>query len=368
MAHRLLVLLVLLNLPISVFADSGKLRVGVLAPLSGLAADYGIAVRNAIELQSETMSDSPSGVEFIFEDTQYNAKSAVDAFNKLRTTGDIDLLYVWGVIFCEAVAPLAEKFKVPMVAQCIQQSVTKDKSYVVRFANPSHDYTGTLWKLIRSERWKNIGVVLTDNAYLELMYDSLRAETPDGVRIELLDRYLTGQTDFRTTISKLRSGKYDTVAVFLISGQIGPFYKQLAEQRITLPTFGTNVFESLSEITSAAGAMEGAYLANNAVNEDFQNSYMKRYGNLSQITFASYAYDFSALVRSFAPVYSGNKDSLLAELIKAPLPKSTASGAIRIVKDPGGGTSFAFPTVVKVIRHGKPVPVDPQPMENSLPD
>ena len=51
----------------SASADEGAhtLRIGVIAPLTGPAADYGVAIRNGIALQEKTLSRTTKRVEFI---------------------------------------------------------------------------------------------------------------------------------------------------------------------------------------------------------------------------------------------------------------------------------------------------------------
>lgn len=324
------------------------LRIGVIAPLTGPAADYGVAVRNAIELQRKEQSGRPSTVTYIFEDTQYNAKAAVDSFSRLRNIERVDAIYVWGVVFCEALGPLAEQFALPMIAQCVQGNISKDRKYVFRFANPAADYAKMLWQHARSNSLKKIGLVLTENSYLQLMADSLESEKLPTESIVIIDRYQGAHSDFRSTIAKLRNERIDALAVFLGPGQIGVFHRQLAEQQIQIPILGTNLCESSSEIQLAGTAMNGAVYANNPVVDDFQSKYKNEFGNLSQITFAAYAYDFARLIEGFAPHYSGRKETFVTEFSTRP-ESSGACGRISIRADGPYGAGLSYPVILKEV-------------------
>lgn len=57
----------------SLQAQSEPLKVGTIIPLSGMAAEYGSALRNGVQLaQSEFEEVDRSSINFIFEDSAYD--------------------------------------------------------------------------------------------------------------------------------------------------------------------------------------------------------------------------------------------------------------------------------------------------------
>jgi branched-chain amino acid transport system substrate-binding protein len=340
---------------VSARPSGNNFKVGVIAPLSGIAAEYGVALKNGIELAKKENQGLFGSVDFILEDTPYEPKAAVSSFNKLRTVDKVDLVYVFGVAFCDVVAPLAQNYKVPMVAQCVQASVTKDRPYVVRFFNYSDQYARVLAEYLKHRDVRRIGVVIAEDTYLEEMYRALSDNISPEQSLTIVDRYQKPQMDFRSTVAKLRTENYDAVAVFLAAGQIAQFYKQLAEQRVTVFTFGTNFFESMSEAINSGKTMEGAVFANNLVRASFIGKYGEEYGNESQITFAAFGYEFAKLMGG---LFANKERKLSAEEILAKVTRlepgsDSAVGPAAYEDRAERGKSYNFQVVIKVIGDGK---------------
>ncbi|HQH28570.1 MAG TPA: ABC transporter substrate-binding protein, partial [Oligoflexia bacterium] len=235
-----------------------KLRIGVIAPLSGVAAEYGAAISNGITLAQAELPAVHERIEFLFEDTPYASKAAVSSFQKLRTADRVDAVYVMGVSFCDAVAPLAESAKLPMIAQCVQRSVTAGRNFVLRFFSPADKYAQAVIYYLKAQGLNRLGVVIAGNTYVEEMLRALIENALPSQEITTIARYQAEDTDFRAAITKIKHSQYDAIAVLLNAGQIASFYRQLAEQEVTLPTIGTNWFETESEIQAAGGTMENA--------------------------------------------------------------------------------------------------------------
>lgn len=234
-----------------------EIKVGAILSLSGPTADYGDSMRNSMDL---ALRDSGrTDITIIYEDAEYDSKKAVSAFQKLRSVDHVDLVYVWGVAFCKAIAPLAEVTKTPMIGQCIDHTSARGKEYVIRFMNTTDEYIQKTIQYLNAKQFKRIGIVMSDNGYNDELLAALQRHL-DTVSIETIQRFSPSDTDFRTAISRLRSSDIDIVGVFLLGGQISTFYRQRNEVQWDIPTFGTNFFESLSEIKLARGRWKGPSL------------------------------------------------------------------------------------------------------------
>ena len=127
------------------------------------------------------------------------------------------------------------------------------------------------------------------------MYSVLDQLLLPGEEAHIIERLSGKEMDFRSTITKIRQHQPEVLVVFLLAGQIAEFYRQLADQKLSIPTFGTNLFECRSEITRANGAMDGAIWANPLVSSQFQAQYLAKFGEQSQISWAALAYEFANL-------------------------------------------------------------------------
>lgn len=327
-------------------AEQPPLKVGVILSLSGPTAEYGEALRRGIQLGVAHYPEAKRKFQFIFEDAEYSPTKAVQAFHKLAELDKVDLVYVWGVSFCEAIAPLAERRRMPTVAQCISPTVSAKRRYVIRFMNQTNEYVDMLLSEIQARGWKRLGIVITENPYLEEMYNALKERASKNIQIELIDRYQIHQNDFRSTVAKLHQSRYDSIGVFLAAGQISKFYLQMREARLNMASFGSNFFDSYSELEMAGGAMDGAIFANNYVAPIFAAEYFGTYNDLSQVQWAALSYEF---VKHLAGIKSLTRNSLIQDIARPPI-SSGALGAGRLITT-NYSHAIEFPLVIKEV-HG----------------
>lgn len=349
---RTLILLALVGIN-SFFINSGAhgLKVGLVLPLTGPTADYGIAISNAIRLAISDHNSLFTEIKFVTEDAQYNPALAVSAFKKLVDVDKVDLVYTWGVSFCKALAPLAESSQIPLIGQCIDQESSRGRQYVLRFMNHTDEYTVLLSSYLRSKDVTRIHVVLAENAYLEEYLESLRRQA-QGISISLVERVPTSEMNFRPIISKLRRDHPQAIGVFLASGQISQFAKQAREQQFSVPIVGTNFFESLSEVLDARGALDGSVFANNDITQEFKQRYEQRYGMLSQMGFAAPAYEWARLL---GVLFGRTKTQISAKQILSAFENvksvsESVAGPYHFQNSEFAGKYFAFPVTIKSIR------------------
>lgn len=334
--------------------------VGVVVPLTGGAAEYGVAFRNGIEMARRDGVAGVDDLHWIFEDSKYDTKLAVAGFRKVASMDGALLTYVFGGPMSEALAPLAESERRALIVSINEPKVAVGKRFVIRFSNPAHDYGAVLagWFVKRGIR--RVAVVKAENQYLNCMLDGLTRSLPSGISLDVVDSFQTEESDFKSTISKLRRQKsFDAVGVYLLPGQVSLFFRQLRQQNVAIPAFGTDFFESTSEIIQAAGAMHGAVFPNNTVSEEFRREYRREHGNDSQITWAGYGYELAALL---GKALSAKKPVPAAEILMADLRsvpvRQGVMGPVSFEASADGDSFFRFPVVLKRVSGEKVVETD----------
>ena len=84
-------MIVFLLAPVSVFADDATFKIGGIGPVTGAAAIYGQAVKNATELAINEVNEDGGingyQVEFKFEDDENDAEKSLNAYNALKDWG-----------------------------------------------------------------------------------------------------------------------------------------------------------------------------------------------------------------------------------------------------------------------------------------
>lgn len=274
-------------------------KIGIIGPFSGPLAGYGEAHRNGFMLAAEQLGAASHNVEFIYEDSEFDTAKAVAAFRKLTTVDKVDLVVDWGAATSYGIAPLAKDAGVPFIAISIDPATVKASDYVFR-DNPSpDDVAAKLWEHFREKGYKNVAIVNLKMLYFDLIVESLEKQRQAGEQVTIVDtHYSFGDSDFRTSIAKLKNlkSKPDTLGVFLAGGQIAQFYKQADQQELKVPTFGTDFFESRSEISDAGGLMDGAVYVNMGTSDTFVTEYTSRFNTDDQISYAGLSYDLARIL------------------------------------------------------------------------
>lgn len=332
-----------------------KFKVGVIAPLSGPLAEYGIAIRNGIELSRENHPELFTLIDFIYEDSQWDPKLAVSSFNKLTQINNVSLVYNFGNPTSDAISPIAEKQQIPLIAMTLDPKIAHNKKFVIRGINPVKDFSSKLAEYLKSKKFGRLGVIITENTYTKGLYDelssSLEASGYSPQSIEIISKHNMNEYEFRSTVTKLSKKNYDAIGVFLITGQISNFYKNLSQNKISTPTFGTDFFESSTEIKKSNGKMNGAVYPNIDIIDSFKAAYLNKFKNDLQISYAGNAYDIAYLI---GINFNELKEALSAEQIISKLKNEKinydgVSGKFNFKETPEGDSYFNFPVSLKII-------------------
>lgn len=330
-----------------------QMRIGTILPLSGTLAEYGVAAKNGIEMAKSEHPQSFLNIEFLYEDSLYDNMTAISAFNKLRDSSRVDLVYLWGYAPVQAVAPVAERLASPLIAVTAERSASVGRQYVIRFNFYAEQLGEVLAEYLRSRGFKKLGIIKIEQAFINGIADGLLKNLQSGETMQIIDNYDVKEQDFKASLAKLLNKPFDAVGVFLAPGQISQFYRQAQLLHLKPVTFGTHYFESHSELKNAQGFMDGALFATVDVSPEFRERYADRYGNDNRITFAASAYDFALLTGKLfgALTTRPSADEILKRYRTAP-PQVGACGQYQYVDNPVEGPSFKFQAVVKKIEKG----------------
>jgi ABC-type branched-subunit amino acid transport system substrate-binding protein len=322
--------------------------IGVSAPLTGELAEYGEAVRNGFMLSNSDRPDSP--VRFVFEDNKYSAKEALSAYRSLVTVKGVDLLFSWGETPLHAIAPLVQRAGTPTVAMSVDAMPAQGRSSILIAVNAPRQFAETVITDLRARELRKVCFVVTEDPFLFALIDQFKLAIEGDESVSVVATVQPDERDFRSLVTKLKgSSKCDALGVYLLSGQVGAFYRELSKQNLVIHTFGTDVFESRAEIEAAGSAMQGAVYPNLHVPSEFRSRYQTTFAKDSQISYAYNAYALGAwfhLLFARAPRLS--KAEILALLQSGPTPHpiTRTQSELRVVH-------FSFPlTLRRVTKEG----------------
>lgn len=358
MVKYFLIVLSVFTLTFSAFAeDKSSIKVGIILPLTGPLAEYGVALQNGIKLAQNEEKGILGGLQFVYEDSQYNPQSAISIFRKFTSDADVKFIINFGCPTSQAIAPLVEQTKIPTALFCSSLLLTKDRKYSFGMCSPANEWASILSEHLNSKEFKNICLVLTQNDYLMNEYKALQAEIKkrgNQQTITVIDQYTPQDTDFRTSVLKIPSKSCDALGVYLLPNQVRTFFDQSRHLQLKSQIFGTDIFESADEIAASKGAMEGSVFVNLAVPPKFKEKYISEYHNENQATMACVVHDIIIRVGKILTDKDTTKSSAtLMERIKKSGEQTGDCGTSSFVESETGEQFVRFPVVLKHVVDGK---------------
>ena len=272
--------------------EKGPIRIGVVLPLSGAAAESGQNLLKGFSLYMDEIHHKMSGrpVELLVENTESSPATAVAKFHKLIDQEKVPLLagiYLSSELY--AVAPVADAGKTPfLVMSAGADNVTQRKNshWIVRTC-----YTGSIMAhplgeyAYKTLGYKRIITLVNDYAYgYEVVGGFQRSFEQAGGKIVQKLWTPLGFTDFSETIKSMRK---DADAVFMANvGQCAEIIpKQYHELGPKLPLLGNHtsfddsVLPKVGEyVLGAQGVSTYATAINTPANKRFVKAYKQKYG------------------------------------------------------------------------------------------
>lgn len=202
-------------------------KVGVITSLSGSEAYGGNVTRRGYELWSETVNkkggikvgDKSYQVKLIFADDQSDPNAGADAAQRMITSENVDFIlgpYTSGVTM--AVAPILEKYKVPMITGSAESPMIWRQKFKYTFGTiPAVDLTGstpisTLAKDVQPAP-KTIAILGVNDTFSKSVAEAFKAAAEkEGLQVVKYDIVPAG-TDFTPLISAIKGLNPDILAV-----------------------------------------------------------------------------------------------------------------------------------------------------------
>ena len=152
-------ILKLILFPLACWAE--PLRVGAIYGLSGPLSSFGEEYRNSAVLAQEA---SQSGVVLTFEDSRWDPKTALAAFQKLSGNG-ITIFHVMGAGMSMAIKPVSERQKVLLYSAAAHPQLLADSSLVIRHSNDASNDARILADAIRLRAQKKVAAIYVQNEW-----------------------------------------------------------------------------------------------------------------------------------------------------------------------------------------------------------
>ena len=282
-------------------SSSKEIKIGLLNEMTGGNATIGTAAANGAKLAIKEINANGGllgkQIKAVVADNKSEPSEAANAMTKLLTQDRV--VAVTGTFSSSnaiAAASVAEANKSPyLVAGATNPKVTVDektktvKKYIYRvcFIDP---FQGTVAANFAAKDLKvKKAAMLVDNSsdYSKGLAEFFEAALKkEGGEIVANEAYLQKDTDFKATLTKIKSKGAEVLYVPGYYEEVGKIVKQAREMGLTVPIIGADGWDSpkLVEIASVS-ALNNTYFTNHYSVEDtspkaqaFVDSYTKEYG------------------------------------------------------------------------------------------
>ena len=299
-------------------ADGDTIKVGGLLEMTGGSASFGISGKNGIDLALKKINEKGvlggKKLSLVVADTKSEASEATNGMQKLisqdKVVAVIGPNQSSAVIASGAINNGAKVVDItpmgtnPDVTVDPKTKQVKPYSFRTCFIDP---FQGTVMASFASNELKvKRAAIYIDNTsdYAKGLAQFFKENfVKNGGLVVIEEAYLQKDTDFKSTLTKIKAAKPDFIYIPGYYQEVGLIVKQAREMGITVPMAGGDGWDSakLPEIAGKA-ALENTFFSSlyspddtSDLNKDFVAEYKKAY-NTNPDVFAALAYDSTLLV------------------------------------------------------------------------
>lgn len=274
-------------------------------PLTGDAASYGIAEKNAAELAVKEINEAGgiNGQEVVlkFEDDEANPEKAKSAYNKLIDEGaDVILGNVTsGATIAIADLTLEDKLLMLTPSASAMEAVKHPNAFRICFTDP---YQGSALAdyIFNDKGIQKIAIIYNNgDAYSKGINDAF-VENFEALGGEVVasEAFQTGDTDFTAQLSKIASTDAQGLVLPNYYQDVATIVQQAKQKGVNLPLFGSDGWDGvIPQLGGDTSSVEGAIFltpftpnSDDAKTKEFVKKYMEAYKD-EPSQFAADAYD-----------------------------------------------------------------------------
>ena len=198
------------------FADSA-LKIGVIGPMTGPAADYGLACQRGAAIAANEINAAAGStvIELLIEDDEHDAEKSINAYHTVLDNGAQMIAGTTTTTPCIAVGAEAFSDRVFMLTPSASSpAVTADKDnvYQVCFTDPAQG-TASAQYIKENALGTKIAVIYNNaDAYSTGIYQTFEAEAGTlGLEIVAISTFTDETTDFSVQVTAAKEAGADLV-------------------------------------------------------------------------------------------------------------------------------------------------------------
>jgi len=353
----ILALVVIVVLVILATLDRGgseeAVRIGILLPLTGPAANHGQDSLNAIRLRLAEIEESGGPhITVVVEDSQSNPTQALSAFQKLTDIDNVPVII--GPISSSIVlglGPVANQRKIPMIAiGSSSPKITKAGPYVYRHALLAETQSAELARYAKNIIGTSQVAFFYMNDETGLGYANRFRKVYErlGGKVVAEETFDRDSRDYRTQLTKLKGSGATVVFSPGIPSSTGYLLKQSAELGYSCTVLAGYGVEGQDIITIAGDEGRRLIYTSMPYDQAFLSAYEDRYGKAATAG-AGLAYDVMGILAKAVSGGARTPDEFKRFLDT----ERGFEGATGILEFDANGDTQKSPLIFKTVSRGK---------------
>ena len=333
--------------------DNKKLNLGVIVPLTGPLAFFGNDYVRTYKILADDHPEFEEKINVIWEDSAYNSKQAVSAFNKLVSVNKVDIILSFGGPMLSALAPLAEAKKIPFYATESEKSDCEGRKYCNLFRNEEDEWGQAVWRVLRKYNKKKVGIVKNQNQFMNTFVNAIIRNKGKEEDAQILVDVSPDTTDLRASVISLQNSNVDALGVYFLPGSHHGFLNALRTVNKKFFFFGVEEFLVPENNKGYEEVIDGALVVAPSYEEGFREKFEARFGYSAGFFYTPAFYDFLKLVLDSMKNDPGLRGLKLVEAMRFAGSREGVSGEYKVKQSDSGVYSYSFPISVYKVSANK---------------
>ena len=289
-------------------------KLGGIGPLTGGAAQYGISVKQGIELAVKEINEAGgvNGVKFeiSFQDDEHDAQKAINAYGRLK---DENVHAIIGTVTSTPCISVVSETAADNMFQLTPsgsavECISGENAFRVCFSDPNQGAASAKY-IATNKLGSKIAVFYNSgDAYSQGIYKTFKAEaTTQNLEIVSEQSFTdANNTDFNTQIQKIKESGAELVFLPIYSEQAATFLQQANKAGLKAKYFGCDGLDgTIDKLGDDASLAEGVMLltpfaadSKDEKSQAFTAAYKAAYNDAIPDQFAADGYDAVYIIKA----------------------------------------------------------------------
>jgi ABC-type branched-subunit amino acid transport system substrate-binding protein len=335
--------------------SSQKIKLGFIVPLTGPLGFFGTDLVRAVDLAIEEAPEIKNHIEMFWEDSAYDSKQAISVFNKLVEVNKVDIVYSFGGPMLSALAPIAERRKIPFFASESSKIDCAGRAYCSLFRNEEDEWGKAYWEVLRENNIKNLLIIKNQNQFMNTFVEAIERTKNSDEKVDIFLDVPDDNIDFRSSVLPLRNKSFDALGVFLLPRSHHGLMQSLKMFNKKFHFIGVEEFLVPEQNKGLEHLMEKVMVLAPSSTERYQKRFEEAYGYSAGFFYTPACYDFVMLLKDTVKKNSDLRGLELVNAMRFEGERKGVSGTYHVKQSPGEVFSYSFPIGLYEVENGKGV-------------